>query len=741
MNTKITWTKIDEAPALASYSLLPIVKSFTKGSGIEIEIKDISLAGRIIANFPENLTEEQKLPDYLTELGELTQSPDTIIIKLPNISASIPQLHAVIKELNEKGYKIPDYPDEPKNDEEKKLKERFSKVLGSAVNPVLREGNSDRRVCASVKKFAKKHPHKMMKPWPESGSKCRVAHMNKKDFYGSENSLTLDKEDVVKIEYVGEDGKSEVLKENLKLLKGEVIDTAVMNVKELRKFYAEQIEAAKKDNVLLSLHLKATMMKISDPIMFGHAVSVYYKDALDKHAVTLKAIGANVNYGLMDVLEKLKKLPDEKRKQIEADINKVYEDRPQLAIVDSRIGKTNLHVPNDIIVDASMPNVVRDGGKMWNLKDELQDCIAMIPDRCYATIYGEIIEDAKAKGQFDPATMGAVSNVGLMAKKAEEYGSHDKTFEAKGNGIIRVVNSEGKSLLEQQVETGDIFRMCQAKDEAIKDWIKLAMKRARTFNMPAIFWLDENRAHDREIIAKVKKYLPEHETKGPEIKILKPVDAMKYTLERTRKGLDTISVTGNVLRDYLTDLFPILELGTSARMLSIVPLLKGGGLFEAGAGGSAPKHVQQLQKENHLRWDSLGEYCALVPTIEMIAEKSRNTKAKVLVETLDVAIGKYLENGQMPSRKAGEIDNRGSSFYLALYWAEALAEQDMDKDMKARFSKMYKELKVNEEKIANDLISVQGKPVDLGGYYVPDDKKAMAIMRPSPIFNKIIDEM
>ncbi len=741
MKYKITWTKIDEAPALASYSLLPILRSYLKNTGIEIDIADISLAGRIIANFPENLTEDQKLPDYLTQLGELTQHPEANIIKLPNISASIPQLHAAIKELNEKGYKITDYPDEPKNDEEKKLKERFSKVLGSAVNPVLREGNSDRRAAASVKKFAQKNPHKMMKPWPESGSKCRVAHMNLKDFYGSEKSLTLEKEGSVKIEFVGTDGKSEILRENLKLQKDEVIDAAVMNVRELRKFYAEQIDAAKKDGVLLSLHLKATMMKISDPIMFGHAVSVFYKDALEKHADTLKEIGANPNYGLMDILEKLKKLPDDKRKEIEADINKVYENKPQLAVVDSRIGKMNLHVPNDIIVDASMPNVVRDGGKMWNMKDELQDCIAMIPDRCYATIYGEIIEDAKAKGQFDPSTMGAVSNVGLMAKKAEEYGSHDKTFEVKGDGVVRVVNSEGKTLLEQQVETGDIFRMCQAKDEPIRDWVKLAVNRARSSNTPAIFWLDENRGHDREIIAKVKKYLPEHDTKGLEIKILKPVDAMKYTLERTRKGLNTISVTGNVLRDYLTDLFPILELGTSARMLSIVPLLKGGGLFETGAGGSAPKHVQQLLKENHLRWDSLGEYCALVPSLEMIADKSGNAKAKILAETLDTAIGKYLENGRMPSRKAGEIDNRGSSFYLTLYWAQALAEQDKDKEMKERFSKMYKELAANEEKITNDMIAVQGKPVDLGGYYVPNDKKATEVMRPSSTFNKIIDEM
>ena len=581
----------------------------------------------------------------------------------------------------------------------------------------------------------------MMKPWPATGSKARVAHMTQKDFYGNETALTLTKNDVVKIEYVDQNGNTTILKENLKLLNGEVIDTTVMNVKELRKFYAEQIEEAKKDNVLLSLHLKATMMKISDPIMFGHAVSVYYKDALDKHADVLKEIGANVNNGLLDVIEKLKKLSEEKRLEIEADINKVYEYQPELAMIDSRVGKTNLHVPNDVIVDASMPNVVRDGGKMWNKKDELQDCIAMIPDRCYATIYQEIIQDAKANGQFDPATMGAVSNVGLMAQKAEEYGSHDKTFESKGNGVIRVVNSEGKTLLEQQVETGDIFRMCQAKDEPIKDWVKLAVNRAKTSNTPAIFWLDENRAHDREIIAKVKKYLPEHDTIGLEIKILKPVDAMKYTLERVRKGLDTISVTGNVLRDYLTDLFPILELGTSARMLSIVPLLNGGGLFETGAGGSAPKHVQQLLKENHLRWDSLGEYCALVPSIEMIADKTGNAKAAVLAETLDVAIGKYLENSRYPSRKAGEIDNRGSSFYLAFYWAQALSEQNKDAELKTRFTKMFQELKSSEEKIVSELLSVQGKPADVGGYYLPDEKKVNEVMRPSVTFNKIIDEM
>jgi isocitrate dehydrogenase len=740
MSFKIIWTKTDEAPALASYCLLPILKSFTKGTGIEFQEKDISLAGRILATFPDFLREDQRVPDHLAELGELTQHPDANIIKLPNISATIPQLKAAINELQQKGFAVPDYPDEPQNEEEKLIKERYSKVLGSAVNPVLREGNSDRRAAASVKKFAQKYPHKMIKPWPKV-SKTRVAHMKQKDFYGTERSMTLEKDDFVKIEFVDSKGNATVLKENLKLLKDEVIDTAVMNVKELRKFYAEQIEEAKKDDVLLSLHLKATMMKVSDPIMFGHAVSVYYKDALEKHAETLKQIGANVNNGLMDVLEKLKKLPDDKRIEIENDINKVYETRPELAMVDTRTGKTNLHVPNDVIIDASMPVVIRDGGKMWNRKDELQDTLAMIPDRSYATMYQAMIDDIKANGQFNPATMGAVSNVGLMAKKAEEYGSHDKTFEMKDDGVVRVVNFEGKVLLEQQVEKGDIFRMCQTKDEAIKDWIKLAVNRAGNSNTPAIFWLDENRAHDREIIAKVKKYLPEHDTTGLEIKILKPVDAMKYTCERSRKGLDTITVTGNVLRDYLTDLFPILELGTSARMLSIVPLLKGGGLFETGAGGSAPKHVEQLLKENHLRWDSLGEYCALVPSFEMVYEKTKNPKAKILADTLDKAVLKYLENGRMPSRKAGEIDNRGSSFYLAMYWAEALANQNDDQELKSRFEKIYKELSANEEKIVSDLIAVQGKPVDIGGYYMPDDKKASEVMRPSEFFNKIIDEM
>jgi isocitrate dehydrogenase len=741
MLSKIIWTKIDEAPALASYSLLPVLKSFTKGTGIEVEQKDISLAGRIIANFPEYLSDEKRIPDYLTELGELAKTPDANIIKLPNISASVPQVIEAVKELQAKGFKIPDYPEEAKTEEEKAIRNKFAKVLGSAVNPVLREGNSDRRASSSVKKFAQKYPHKMMKPWPESGSKTRVAHMLQNDFYGTEKSVTIPKEDVVRIEFIDSTGIVTVLKEKLKLLAGEVIDSSVMNVKELRKFYAEQIEEAKKDNVLLSLHLKCTMMKVSDPIMFGHAVCVYFQNALGKHADVMKEIGANVNNGLMDVIEKLKKLPDEKRTEIENDINKVYESNPELAMVDSRLGKTNLHVPNDVIIDASMPNIVRDGGKMWNRKDELQDCIAMIPDRSYATMYKEIIENAKINGQFDPATMGAVSNVGLMAQKAEEYGSHDKTFEVQGKGIVRIVNSKNEILLEQNVETGDIFRMCQTKDVAIKDWIKLAVNRAKATNAPAIFWLDENRSHDKEIIAKVKKYLPELDTSGLEIKILKPVDAMKYTLERTRKGFDTISVTGNVLRDYLTDLFPILELGTSARMLSIVPLLNGGGLFETGAGGSAPKHVQQLLNENHLRWDSLGEYNALVPSLEMIADKTGNVKAKVLAEGLDKAIGKYLENSKSPSRKVNELDNRGSTFYLTLYWAQALAEQNADEEIKSRFKEIAFELASNEQKIADDLIKVQGKAVDIGGYYLADEKKADFVMRPSATLNQIIDGM
>ncbi len=737
----ISWTKTDEAPLLATYAFLPIVRAFTKGTGIEVELRDISLAGRIIANFPDNLSEDQKIPDELAYLGELTQRPEANIIKLPNISASIPQLVAAIKELQSKGYDIPDFPEEPKTEEEKALRERFSVCLGSAVNPVLRQGNSDRRPAAAVKAYAKKHPHKMMKPWPKSGSKARVAHMNGGDFYGSEKSITLDAPTEVRFEFVGTDGSVKTLKEGLPLLEGEVFDTAVMNVRSLREFYAEQIEAAKADDVLLSLHLKATMMKVSDPIMFGHCVSVFFKDALEKHAEALAEIGANVNNGLADVLEKLDRLPAEKKAEIEADIAAVYKKRPALAMVDSRRGITNLHRPNLIIIDASMPNVIRDGGKMWNANDELQDTLAMIPDRCYATIYEVILEDAKAKGQFDPATMGNVSNVGLMAMKAEEYGSHDKTFEAEANGTIRVVDASGKVLLEQRVEKGDIFRGCQAKDEAIRDWVKLAVTRARASGSPAIFWLDENRAHDAEIIKKVQKYLPEHDTTGLDIRIMKPQDAMRFSLERVRRGEDTISVTGNALRDYLTDLFPILELGTSARVLSIVPLLKGGGLFETGAGGSAPKHVQQFLEEGHLRWDSLGEYCALVPSFEMIAEKTGNAAARVLAKTLDQAVAAYLENGRLPSRKVNEIDNRGSTFYLTLYWAQALAAQDDDPALKARFEPVARQLAEKEAVIIKELLAAQGEPADVGGYYLPDDVMATKAMRPSPAFNAIIDGM
>ncbi len=737
--SKIFWTKTDEAPYLASFALLPVVKAFTKGTDIEIETKDISLAGRIIANFPDRLKDEQKIPDALQELGELTQVPDTNIIKLPNISASIPQLQSAIKELQEKGYDIPDYPEEPKTEEEIALQKRFAVVLGSAVNPVLREGNSDRRPAPAVKKFAQKNPHKLMKPWPQSGSKTRVGHMERGDYYESEKSITLNTACNAKIEFVSSDGKVTTLKETLPLREKEVLDAAVMNVRELRNFYQEKIEEAKKDDVLLSLHLKATMMKVSDPIMFGHAVSVYYKEALEKHAETLKQIGANVNNGLADILSKLDKLPPEKKAEIEADINAVYEKRPDLAMVDSDKGITNLHVPNNIIIDASMPVVIRDGGKMWNKKGELQDTIALIPDRSYATIYQTVIEDCQRNGQFDPATMGTVSNVGLMAQKAEEYGSHDKTFEAPGNGIIRAVDDSGNILLEQMVEKGDIFRMCQTKDEAIKDWVKLAVKRARATGVPTIFWLDDRRAHDAQLIKKVEEYLKDHDTTGLDIRIMRPVDAMRFSLERIRRGEDTISVTGNVLRDYLTDLFPILELGTSARMLSIVPLMKGGGLFETGAGGSAPKHVQQFLKEGHLRWDSLGEYCALVPSLEMIHEKTGNQKAAVLAKTLDEAISQYLENGKTPSRKVNELDNRGSTFYLAMYWARALANQDEDAWLKERFANVAEELEKNESKIAAELLAAQGRPVDIGGYFKPDEAKIVKEMRPSATLNAIID--
>jgi isocitrate dehydrogenase len=726
---------------LATYSLLPIVQSYFKGSGIQLETADISLAGRIIANFPDKLTEEQKTEDYLALLGELAKDPAGNIVKLPNISASIPQLQAAIRELQEQGYDIPDYPEEPQTDAEKGLQERFARVLGSAVNPVLREGNSDRRAARSVKTFAQKNPHKMMKDWPASGSKTRVAHMNSGDFFGSEKSTTMAAATDVRLEFLADNGAVTVLKEELSLLEGEVIDSAVMSVTDLRSFYAEQIAKAKSNDVLLSLHLKATMMKVSDPIMFGHCVAVYFQDALEKHADTLEKIGANVNNGLSDVLDKLDRLPAEKKVEIEADIAACYQTGPALAMVDSRKGITNLHVPNNVIVDASMPVVVRDGGRMWNTDDALQDTIAMVPDRCYATMYQVVVEDCQRHGQLDPATMGTVSNVGLMAKKAEEYGSHDKTFTAPGDGVVRVVDSAGVTVLRQTVQAGDIFRMCQTKDEAIRDWVKLGVTRARDTGAPAVFWLDKNRGHDTEIIQKASLYLAELDTEGLDIRIMKPVDAMRFSLERIRRGEDTISVTGNVLRDYLTDLFPILELGTSARMLSIVPLLNGGGLFETGAGGSAPKHVQQFLQEGHLRWDSLGEYCALVPSLELVANTTGNSTAALLALTLDQAIGKYLENARYPSRKVNEIDNRGSSFYLALYWAQALAAQDEDDGLKARFAEVSRVLEVNETAITEELLAAQGERVEIGGYYLPDPVLCEKAMRPSPTFNAIVDDI
>ena len=735
----IVYTKIDEAPALATYSLLPILKGFANGTGIDFVPKDISLSGRIIANFPDNLTPSQKIPDYLAELGALALTPEANIIKLPNISASIPQLKAAIKELQDQGYNIPDYPEAPANEAEKEIHTRFAKVLGSAVNPVLREGNSDRRAPLSVKQYAKKHPHKMG-AW-SSDSKSHVASMSDGDFYGSETSVTLDKAATVTIEFVDGNGKSTVLKDKTPLLPGEIIDASVMHVRALRNFYDAQISDAKESGLLLSLHLKATMMKVSDPIMFGHAVTVYYKDVFEKHAAVIKELGVNVNNGLGDLYAKIQNLPEARRAEIEADINAVYSNRPPLAMVDSDKGITNLHVPNDIIVDASMPVVVRDSGKMWGPDGKLHDTKAMIPDRCYASMYQAIIEDCKQHGAFDPATIGSVPNVGLMAQQAEEYGSHNKTFVAPGNGTVLVVDEAGQTLLEQRVEEGDIFRMCQAKDAPIRDWVKLAVNRARITGAPAIFWLDSKRGHDAQIINKVTSYLKDHDTAGIDIRILTPVEAMKFSLERIRAGKDTISVTGNVLRDYLTDLFPIIELGTSAKMLSVVPLMNGGGLFETGAGGSAPKHVQQFQKEGYLRWDSLGEFSAIAASLEHIAQSFGNDKAKVLAETLDVAIGKFLDNDKSPARKVGQIDNRGSHFYLALYWAQALAQQTGDQELHARFADVAKKLGDNEAKINEELIAAQGKPVDLGGYYHINEELTTKAMRPSATLNSIIDSL
>jgi isocitrate dehydrogenase len=733
----IIWTDIDEAPALATYSLLPIIRAFTKGTGIAVETADISLAGRILANFPDRLTAEQRIPDFLAQLGELAQKPEANIIKLPNISASIPQLIAAIKELQSQGFAIPDYPEQPKDEGDKAIQARYAKVLGSAVNPVLREGNSDRRAPLSVKAFARKHPHKMGAWSPES--KARVAHMRGGDFYGSETSITVSKATTVRIEFVGAEGGVQVLKEKTALLEGEILDTSVMNVRALRAFYAEQIEAAKQEGLLLSLHLKATMMKISDPVMFGHAVTVFYKDVFEKHAATIHDLGVNVANGLGDLYAKLPSLPAAKQAEIEADIQAVYGTRPSLAMVDSDKGITNLHVPNDIIVDASMPVVVRDAGKMWGKDGKLHDTLAMIPDRAYATMYKAVIEDCQQHGAFDPATIGSVPNVGLMAQKAEEYGSHDKTFFAPAEGFIRVVDASGMTLLSQKVEAGDIFRACQAKDAPIQDWVKLAVSRARITGAPAIFWLDKNRAHDAQVIAKVEAYLKHHDTAGLDIRILHPIEAMKVSCERIRAGQDTISVTGNVLRDYLTDLFPIIELGTSAKMLSVVPLLGGGGLFETGAGGSAPKHVQQFQKEGYLRWDSLGEFSAFCASLEHVANTYKNAKAAVLAETLDQAIAKFLDNDKSPARKVGQIDNRGSHFYLALYWAQALAAQTKDKELQTRFTAVAQQLSANEAKINAELIAAQGKPVDMGGYYHPDRVKTGQAMRPSPTLNAIVD--
>jgi isocitrate dehydrogenase len=733
---EIVWTKVDEAPALATYSLLPIVQAFVGAAGVSMKLKDISLAGRIIANFPEKLTPAQRIGDELTELGVLATKPEANIIKLPNISASIPQLKAAIKELQDKGYDIPDYPDNPATDAEKEIKARYAKVFGSVVNPVLREGNSDRRAAGAVKQYARNNPHKMG-AWSKD-SKSHVAHMSGGDYYGSEVSTTVAAATNARIELVGKDGAVTVLKAKTPIQAGEIIDAAVMSKKALRAFFAEQIDDAKKQDVLFSLHVKATMMKIADPIVFGHAVSIFFADVFEKHAATLTRLGVNPNNGFGDLLAKIETLPAAEKDAIKADIAATYAKRPGLAMVNSDKGITNLHVPSDVIVDASMPAMIRDSGRMWGADGKLHDTKAVIPDRSYATLYQTVIDDCKANGAFDPRSMGSVPNVGLMAQKAEEYGSHDKTFEVPADGTVRVVADDGTVLLERPVEAGDIFRMCEVRDAPIQDWVKLAVRRARLTNTPAVFWLDRNRAHDAQVIAKVEKYLKDHDTSGLDIRIMAPVDAMKFSLERIRKGQDTISVTGNVLRDYLTDLFPIMELGTSAKMLSIVPLLAGGGLFETGAGGSAPKHVQQFQEEGYLRWDSLGEFLALGASLEHLAHTYKNAKAQVLAETLDEAIGKILAFNRSPARKVGELDNRGSHFYLALYWAQALAAQSKDAALAARFKPLAETLAKNEAKINAELIAAQGKPVDIGGYYLPDDAKASAAMRPSATLNAAI---
>ncbi|AVU76499.1 NADP-dependent isocitrate dehydrogenase [Pseudomonas sp. Fig-3] len=733
--SKIIYTFTDEAPALATYSLLPIVEAFTASADIAVETRDISLAGRILASFPEQLG-DKAVADHLAELGDLAVTPEANIIKLPNISASVPQLQAAIKELQAQGYALPDYPETVTSDAEKDARARYDKVKGSAVNPVLREGNSDRRAPLSVKNYARKHPHKMG-AWA-ADSKSHVAHMSTGDFYGSEKAALIDAAGSVKIELIAQDGTATVLKEKTTVQAGEILDCAVMSKNALRDFIAAEIEDAKQKGVLLSVHLKATMMKVSDPIMFGQIVAEFYKDALAKHAQVLEQIGFNLNNGIGDLYARIKALPAEQQAQIEADIQAVYAARPSLAMVNSDKGITNLHVPSDVIVDASMPAMIRDSGKMWGTDGQLHDTKAVIPDRCYATIYQAVIEDCKQHGAFDPTTMGSVPNVGLMAKKAEEYGSHDKTFQIKADGVVRVSDNTGRTLLEQNVEAGDIFRMCQTKDAPIQDWVKLAVNRARASSTPAIFWLDPMRAHDGVVIEKVQAYLKNHDTAGLDIRIMSPVDAMKFTLARTREGKDTISVTGNVLRDYLTDLFPIMELGTSAKMLSIVPLMNGGGLFETGAGGSAPKHVQQLLEENFLRWDSLGEFLALAASLEHLGVTYNNPKALVLAKTLDQATGEFLDRNKSPSRKVGGIDNRGSHFYLTLFWAQALAAQNDDAALKAQFTALAKTLTDNEEKIVAELNAVQGKPVDIGGYYFANPELTSKAMRPSNTFNAAI---
>ncbi|MGK7910217.1 MAG: NADP-dependent isocitrate dehydrogenase [Synechococcus sp.] len=731
--SKIVYTFTDEAPALATQSLLPIIQTFTSAAGIEVETRDISLAGRIIATFPDYLTAEQQQPDALGQLGELAKTPEAAIIKLPNISASIPQLTAAIAELQEKGYAVPDYPAAPKTDEEKAIKQRYAKVLGSAVNPVLREGNSDRRVAAAVKQYARQNPHSVG-AWT-SESKSHVAHMQEGDFYGSEQSVVVETAGDVGIELVAADGSVTVLKEKTPVQVGETIDAAVMSVKALRAFYEREIAAAKQEDILLSLHVKATMMKVSDPILFGHAVTTYFKDVFEKHAAIFAELGVNPNNGLGDIYSKIQSLPDAQREEIEADLQATYAQQPALAMVNSDKGITNLHVPSDVIIDASMAAAIRTSGQMWGADGQLHDTKAMIPDRCYARMYQAIIAFCQEHGAFDVTTMGNVSNVGLMAQKAEEYGSHDKTFEIPADGTVRVVDANGAVLMEHAVETGDIWRMCQTKDLPVRDWVKLAVGRARATGSPAVFWLDSERAHDANLIAKVETYLKDHDTAGLDIRILPPVEAMQFSCEQIKAGNDVISVTGNVLRDYLTDLFPILELGTSAKMLSIVPLLAGGGLFETGAGGSAPKHVQQFLSEGHLRWDSLGEFLALAVTLEDVGRKTNNEAALVLAEALNVANGLYLENSKSPSRKVNELDNRGSHFYLAMYWAQALADQDTNAELKAQFSELAKQLQGNEATILAELNAAQGKTVEIGGYYRPDVELTSQAMRPSTTLN------